>query len=158
MDASKVDETVAGQDAVLLALGHTKTSPGNMQTVGTRNIVDAMKRHGVRRLVSLTGAGVRAPEDRPKLVDRLIVTLLKLMQRDVLQDAERHAEIIKKSGLDWVIVRAPRLNDGERTGRYRVGYVGKDSGTKISRADVAAFMLEQTSSDDYLHNMPMVSY
>jgi putative NADH-flavin reductase len=57
-----------------------------------------------------------------------------------------------------VIVRAPRLTDGPRTGEYRVGYVGKNSGTKISRADVAGFILQQLTDDEYLHQQPMISY
>lgn len=157
-DAAAVEEAVAGRNAVLSALGHTKTSPKDVQTVGARNIVGAMERRGVRRLVSLTGAGVRDPEDDPKLVDRAFAFLLGLLQRDVLEDAERHAEVIKASGLDWVIVRGPRLTEGGRKGEYRVGYVGKDSGTRISRADVAEFMLAQATDDAHLRRMPMVSY
>ncbi|MDQ3386877.1 MAG: NAD(P)H-binding protein, partial [Actinomycetota bacterium] len=55
LDAKAVDEAVAGQNAVLSALGHTKSSPKDVQTRGTENIVAAMKKHGVDRIVSLTG-------------------------------------------------------------------------------------------------------
>ena len=155
---SGAEETIAGADVVLSALGHTKTSTADVQTRGTQNIVAAMDKHGVRRLVSLTGAGVRDPGDRPKVVDRVFAGLLKVLQRDVLQDAERHAEVIKGSGLDWTIVRAPRLTDGPETGKYRVGLVGENSGTKISRADVAGFMLRALADDSYVGRAPMVSY
>ena len=158
MDPAKVEEAVAGRDAVLSALGHTRTSTRDMQAGGTQNIVAAMKKHGVKRLVSLTGAGVRDPRDRPKLFDRAITALLKVLQREVLEDAERHAEIIKRSGLDWVIVRAPVLTEGERNGEYRVGYIGNNSGTKISRSDLADFMLRQLTDDAHLSRMPVVSY
>ena len=157
LDSTKVAETVAGTDAVLIALGQTKTSPKDVQTRGTRNIVAAMKEHGVWRLVSLTGAGVRDPRDEPKLADKAITFLLKRLQSDVLKDAEGHAEVIRKSGLEWVLVRGPRLTDGPRTGEYRVGYVGKNSGTRASRADVAEFMLRQLEGDEYLGRMPMIS-
>ena len=157
-DAEAVEGAVAGSDAVLSVLGHTKSSPKDVQTTGTRNIVAAMEKHGVRRIVSLTGAGVQDPKDEPKLFDKAIVFLLKTLQRDVLEDAEGHAEVLQKSGLDWVIVRGPMLNEGERTGEYRVGYVGRNSGSKISRADVADFMLKQLDSDAYVHQAPMVSY
>lgn len=155
---SRVGETVAGADAVLSALGHTKTSPKDVQARGTENIVAAMKEHGVRRLISLTGAGVRDPGDRPKLVDRVFSGLLKLLQKDVLEDAQRHADVIKRSGLDWTIVRAPRLTDGPATGEYRVGPVGENSGIKVSRADVAGFMLRGVTDGSYVGQAPMVSY
>lgn len=158
LDAARVEEVVAGMDAVLSALGHTKTSTGDVQTRGTKNIVAAMEKHGVRRIVSLTGAGVRDPQDEPKFVDRAITFLLKRLQPDVLEDGVRHAEVIKGSGLEWVIVRGPRLTEGPRKGEYRVGMVGKNSGTKISRADLAEFMLRQATDDAHLRRMPMVSY
>lgn len=157
-DAVSVEGAIAGREAVLVALGHSKNSEKNMQTRGAENIVAAMEKHGVRRLVSLTGAGVRDPNDRPKLIDRVITGLLKLLQRDVLEDAERHVRAIRESGLEWVIVRVPRLTDGERAGEYRVGYVGKSSGTRVSRADVADFMLGRLEDDQYLGRMPVVSY
>lgn len=158
LDAEAVDETIAGTAAVLSALGQTKTSPKDVQTRGTENIVSAMERRGVRRLVSLTGAGVRDPRDEPKLVDRAITSLLGWLQPDVLEDGARHAEVIKRSDLEWVIVRGPRLTEGPRRGRYRVGMVGKNSGTRISRADLAEFMLEQLSTNTHLRQMPVVSY
>ncbi|MGF1473025.1 MAG: NAD(P)-dependent oxidoreductase [Rubrobacteraceae bacterium] len=157
-DPAKVREAVGGADAVLSVLGHTKSSTKDVQAAGTENIVAAMRASGVRRLVSLTGAGVRDPKDEPKLFDRAITTLLKLVQKDVLQDAESHARTIEESGLEWVIVRGPMLTEGEKRGEYRVGYVGRNSGTKISRADVADFMLQQTEEDTYLGQKPMISY
>ena len=158
LDAAKVEEVIAGTDAVLSALGKTKTSSKDVQTRGTENIVAAMEGHGVRRLVSLTGAGVRDARDEPKIVDKAITFLLKRLQPDVLEDGVRHAEVIKASGLEWVIVRGPRLTEGPKKGGYRVGMVGKNSGTQISRADLAGFMLDQLTTDAHLRQMPVVSY
>ncbi|CAA9532443.1 MAG: hypothetical protein AVDCRST_MAG05-4553 [uncultured Rubrobacteraceae bacterium] len=158
LDATKVEEAITGTDAVLSALGQTTSSPKDVQTRGTENIVAAMERHGVRRLVSLTGAGVRDARDEPKLVDRAITFLLKRLQPDVLEDGVRHAEVIKASGLEWVVVRGPRLTEGPKRGEYRVGMVGKNSGTQISRADLAGFMLDQLTTDAHLRQMPVVSY
>ena len=153
-----VAKTIEGTDAVLSALGHTKTSSRDVQTVATQYIVAAMKQHGVKRIVSLTGAGVKDPHDEPKFVDRVFGFLLATFARDVIKDAEAHAEVLRGSGLEWVIVRGPRLTDGEHTGTYKVGYVGKDSGTQISRADLAEFMLEALETDEWLRKAPMVSY
>ncbi len=158
LDVAKVEETVAGTDAVLSALGQTKASPKDVQTRGTQNIVAAMEREGVPRLVSLTGAGVRDPRDQPKLMDKAITLLLKRLQPDLLEDGVRHAEVIKGSDLEWVIVRGPRLTEGPREGEYRVGMIGKNSGTQISRADLADFMLRQVTDDAHLRQMPVVSY
>ncbi len=157
-DPERVAEAVAGVDAVLSALGQTPGSTKDVQTVGTRNILEAMGRHNVRRLVSLTGAGVADAADAPKLWNRAFSLLLKRLQPDVLADAEGHARAIRESDRDWVIVRGPRLTEGAKRGRYRVGWVGKGTGPQIARADVADFMLKQVTDNTYLRQAPMISY
>jgi putative NADH-flavin reductase len=155
-DPVAVSEAVAGADAVISALGHTKQSPADLQTVATRNIIAAMQQHGVRRLVSLTGGGVRAPQDQPKLFDHAIRFALATISGKVLRDAVAHAELITASDLDWVIVRGPMLIDGPYTGNYRVGWVGLDAKPQIARADVADFMLKQATNPTHLRQMPML--
>lgn len=157
MKLADVENAVEGSDAVLSTLGQSKGSPKDLQTVATRNIVAAMGKYGVRRLVSLTGAGVDAPEDQPKLINNIIKFALKTLSGAVLLDAVGHVEVIKSSSLDWVIVRGPRLTEGPRTSKYRVGWVGVNTGTSISRADLADFMLKEATDNTYLHKMPMVS-
>jgi putative NADH-flavin reductase len=156
-DPSAVEQVIQGTDAVISVLGHRSDSPADLQTVATRHIVAAMRRYGVKRLVSLTGAGVAAPQDQPKLINHLISLALKTVSPDVLRDAEQQAEIIKHSDLEWVIVRGPRLNDGPPTGKYRVGWVGVNTSTRIARADVADFLLKQVTDTTYLHQLPMIS-
>lgn len=155
--AEDVERAVAGADVVLSALGQVKESPKDLLTVATSYIVTAMQKHGVRRLISLTGAGVPAPQDRPKLINHLIKLALVTLSGDLLRDAEAHAEIIRGSNLEWVIVRGPMLTEGERTGQYRVGWVGVNTGARIPRGDVADFMLKQVNSSAYLRQAPMIS-
>jgi len=124
----------------------------------TTNIISAMEKYGIKRLVSLTGAGVDDSRDRPKLANHLIKTALKLMSGHVLKDAENHVDVIRKSNLDWVIVRGPMLKDGPHTGNYRIGWVGVNTSSRISRADLADFLLKQATDTTYLGQAPLVSY
>lgn len=158
MDAAAVERAVAGQDAVVSALGPTRPPVPGMMETSAKNIVAAMKKHGVRRLVSTTGAGVRQPEDKPKLADHLIGGLLKLLAKEVLLDSAANVSVIQNSGLDWTVVRYPRLNDGDHTRNYRVGYVSKESGTQLSRADGADFVLKELAEKNWLRKLPLVSY
>lgn len=157
MHSVDVEKAVQGTDAVISVLGRGKDSPKDMHTIAMRTIVIAMQKYGVKRLVSLTGAGVDAPQDKPKLFNYLIKFALKMISGAVLKDAEQHVEVIKKSQLDWVIVRGPMLNEGPHTGKYRVGWVGVNTGARISRADVADFLLKQVTDNTYLHQLPMIS-
>ena len=157
MDAAAVERAVAGQDAVISALGPTRPPVANMMETSAKNIVAAMKKHGVRRLVSTTGAGIRQPEDKPKLADHFIGFLLNLLAKDVVLDSATNVSVIQASDLDWTIVRYPRLIDVPRTGKYRVGYLGKDSGSQLARADGADFVLRELAERKFIHQMPVVS-
>lgn len=158
MDAAAVEKAIAGQDAVISALGPTRPPVPGMMETSAKNIVTAMKNHGVRRLVSTTGAGVRQPEDQPKFIDHFIGFLLNLLARSVVQDSAANVKVIRNSGLDWTVVRYPRLIDGEYTGKYRFGYVSKDSSTQLSRADAAASVLKELTEKKRLRKLPLVSY
>jgi putative NADH-flavin reductase len=157
MNAADVDTVVQGADAVLSVLGQRKNSPKDLQTVATKNIVAAMEKYGITRLVSLTGAGVDAPQDKPKFINHVVKFALKTLASAALADGEQHAKVLQNSTLDWVIVRGPMLTEGPYTGKYRVGWVGVNTSTRISRADVADFMLKQVTDNSYVHQAPMVS-
>ncbi|HEX5728771.1 NAD(P)-dependent oxidoreductase [Microbacterium sp.] len=157
LDAGAVDRTVAGTDAVLSLFGQVEGSPNTLQTEGTRLIVEAMKRYGVTRIVSLSGGALSAPADRPRFADRVIRHLLKAVSPHVLTDAEGHLAVLEQSGLDWTVVRAPRLQDKRGTGSYRVGWAGVNASTRISRDDLADFILTQVDDRTFLFQMPFVS-
>jgi putative NADH-flavin reductase len=158
MDIDAVKKAIVGQDAVISTLGPVRPSiPGMMETAA-KNIVAAMKKHGIHRIVLTTGAGVRQPEDQPKLMDRSIGILLNLLAKEAVLDAAAYVKYIQSSDLDWTIVRFPRLMDGAHTGRYRVGYVDKHSSTQFSRADGADFILKELTEKKWLRKLPLVSY
>jgi putative NADH-flavin reductase len=159
-DAAPVAEAVRGADAILSALGHAEGAPDDVQTVGTRHIVRAMETHGVDRIISETGAGVSAPQDESHLGGRVMNGLLRLVAPKVAEDADGHAEVLRGSGRDWVIVRAPRLTNGAHTGTYREGYLKLGPFDKIARADVADFMLREADPEHqrWHQEAPMVAY
>ena len=159
LDYNTVNKTIEDCDLVVSLFGHVKGSPEWLQTDGTEYIIKAMKQHGLTKIISLSGGGLPFPEkDQPKLPDKLIRFIMKLAVPKVLNDAVRHAEVLKNSGLDWVIVRGPRLTDGGKKGNYRIGWVGVNASTSISRADLADFIVVLVESTDYDLQMPFVSY
>jgi putative NADH-flavin reductase len=158
MDAAAVEKAVEGHEAVISALGPSRPPMPSMMETAAKNIAAAMKKAGIRRMVSTTGAGVRDAQDQPKLVDHIIKGLLTLLAGEVLRDSEANVAVLRASDLDWTIVRYPRLTDGPFTGQYRVGYVGQNSGTQLSRADGAHFVLQELVNKKYTRQMPVVSY
>jgi putative NADH-flavin reductase len=159
LNEADVVKTVAGTDVVVSLFGHVKGSPEWLQTKGTQLIVNAMKKHGVKRIISLSGGGLPYPEkDQPKLPDLIIRMLMKVAVPKILNDAIRHHKVLQESGLKWVIVRGPRLTNDPKKGTYRIGWVGVNASTKISRADLADFILRQVEDERFNYQMPFVSY
>ncbi len=159
LNAVDVSNTVQSAEVVVSLFGHVKGSPAGLQTNGTRHIVEAMKQHGVQRIISLSGGGLPYPEkDEPKLADKMIRTIMKIVVPKILDDAIGHHHVLKQSGLKWVIVRGPRLTNEPAKGTYRIGWVGVNASTKIGRADLAHFILTQVADERFNYQMPFVSY
>lgn len=156
-DPAAVERAVAGADAVISVLGPTQNTPDYQVTRGTGHVLDAMKKHGVRRLILSAGAAVGDPQDEPGLFNKLINALLKLVSRHVYEDMRRVVHTVRSSDVDWTVVRVPMLTDGSAKGDVKAGYVGKGMGPRITRADMASFMLDQLESDAYLHRAPAIS-
>jgi len=156
LDRDAVADAVAGHDAVLVALGAGRK--GTVRAVGTRHVIEAMSRHGVRRLICETTLG--AGDSRAMLNFFWKRIMFGLLLRPAYADHQAQEAAIQASGLDWTIVRPAAFTDGPATGRYRHGFTAtaKDLTLKISRADVADFMLRQLTDDSYLRRAPGLSY
>jgi len=159
LNSEDVHRTVQGCDIVVSLFGHVKDSPKWLQTNGTKHIVNSMKQKNIHKIISLSGGGVPYPEkDEPKFADKMIRFILKIAAPNVLYDGIEHHKVLEESGLDWVIIRAPRLTKDEKKGTYRVGWVGVNASTKIARADLADFILKQVTDNQFIRQMPFVSY
>lgn len=159
LELNWVKKTIEDTDIVISLSGHVKNSPKNIQSAGTKNIIKSMEELGVKEIISLSGGALPYPEkDQPKFIDYLIRGIMGLLAKDIVVDAKNHAELLKASKLDWTIVRAPRLTLNPRKGTYRIGWVGVNSGTELSREDLADFIIKQIENTDYKFQMPFVSY
>lgn len=159
LDAASVGSAVAGQDAVVSALGHKRwLGPTRILSQGTANLLDAMAAHGVKRFVCETSLGVGDSFGRLGLYYTLFV--IPVILPFYFWDKGRQEAIIRASAADWTIVRPGALNNGEPKGVRRSGpRVGSFLWTvRISRADVAAFMLDQLAADTYLRASPGISW
>lgn len=118
-----------------------------------------MRAAGVRRLVLSAGAGVGDPNDAGGLAGRLIGGLIKLLARRAYEDGLAAAAAIRAAAdLDWTMVRLPMLSDepGGR-GSLRIGYLGEGTGPRLSREDLAGFMLRELVERRYVRQAPVIS-
>jgi putative NADH-flavin reductase len=159
LDYDSVEATMSGQEAVISALGHKKFFfPTRVLSEGTRNLLRAMGTHGVRRLVCETSLGIGGSGGRMGLYYTFFT--IPLILPLYFWDKARQERVIAASKVEWVIVRPGVLNNGERRASYRHGpHVGSFLWTvRISRADVADFMLTQLTDDRYLGTAPGVCW
>jgi putative NADH-flavin reductase len=157
LDSAAVDRAVAGQEAVLVALGTATRGSPPILPQGIRHILDAMERHGARRIVVLSAAG--ALHDRAgSIVGSLGLMVARALLPGVYREHRAMLEELRTRNLDWIAVRPVILTNGPWTGRYRVVTDGiPRGGYRVSRADVADFMIRQLTSDEFVRKMPAIA-
>lgn len=157
-DQALIEHAVSGAEAVISVLGPRGDSKNKPITEGTQNILAAMKKQGVRRLIISSTPSAKDPNDMPDFKFRALVALVKLAMHAAYEEIISVAETVRMSDLDWTIVRVSMLNNNPKSGKVKVGYVGKgEVGTRISRADMANFMLKQVQDTQYLRQAPVIS-
>jgi putative NADH-flavin reductase len=162
-DLASVEQAIAGQDAVLSTLGVPfSREPITVYSQGMMHIVQAMNRHGVRRLVCVSSSATD-PQTRyhdtgggfvfEKILKPLIINSIG---RTTYADMQRMETLVRNSQLDWVIVRPSGLFETEAVTDYHVAE-SFIRGQFTSRADLADFMLRQLTDNQFLHKAVAVA-
>jgi putative NADH-flavin reductase len=151
-----VANAIKDQEVVICTLG--AGAKGNVRAEGTRNIIRAMEFVGVKRLICQSTLGVGESKGNLNFFWKYI--MFGMLLKQAYKDHELQENFVRRSKLDWIIVRPAAFTDGNRTGKYRHGFGAHEPGLtlKISRADVAEFVLNQVSDNTYLRKTPGQSY
>ena len=156
-DKSKVAEAMHGQEVVISALGRRNSfRSDHLISRSMEVIVPSMEQAGVRRLILVSAFGVGASHRDAPLVPRI---MYRLLLKDIFADKRSAEEKLAKTGLDWTIVYPVLLTNGPLTGRYRVAErLDLHGMPKISRADVAHFILTEAETPAFVHKVAAISY
>jgi putative NADH-flavin reductase len=152
-----VRETVAGAEAVLSALGGAGLAqPGTILSTGMRQIVSAMKEHGVRRVLAVAGSGVL---DAPGGGLRAEAPDFPPIYGPITEEHRGTWNALRESGLDWTLVCCPDLLDGKLMTRFRVvPDMLPEGGRSISVEDTADFMLRQVADTSFVRRRVGLAY
>lgn len=157
LDADAMARIVAGHDAVVYAVGAGVGRQTTLFSESTRALVGAMRMHGVRRLVAITGVG--AGETRGHggfLYDRIV---FPLFTKRVYADKDRQEQIIRRSDLDWTIVRPASFKHTQPPGDLQVALdVTGVTLRAIARHEVAAFVIDALETSSYLRQAPFIGH
>ena len=157
-DGAGLRGAVAGVDVVLWCVGVTRRSGGDVGRTAMPLLVAACEQAGVRRLVSVSGAGVTLPDDAKGPGARLVSALTRRLARDLVMDKEGEHAALAASGLDWTEVRPPRLVDRDPTGRWQLGEQATGlTARPVAKADVALAMLELAGTTQWVHRAPFLT-
>ncbi|MGI8821568.1 MAG: NAD(P)-dependent oxidoreductase [Chthoniobacterales bacterium] len=158
MNYASLEAAMQGQDAVLCALGHKRFFyPTRILSEGTRHILQAMQVCKVPRVVVESSLGVCDATGRLGLLATLF--MVPLILPFYFWDRRRQERLVMHSEPDWIIVRPSVLTNGPQRGEYQHGNIGSYVWpTRVSRADVASFMLRQLHDDTYLGAAPGICY
>jgi putative NADH-flavin reductase len=152
-DPDLVDRAVQGQDAVISAFGPRSLRKDDIQEVMMRNLVAAMTKQGVKRLVNLSAWGA---QDSHKTISLMQVILQGLLLRNIFADKKRGEKLLFASDLDYVNVCPGRLLNKPARGGVKASIDGTGIKHNLTRADLAQCMVEQLTSDTWVRKSPVI--
>lgn len=155
LNNADVTSAIQQHDAVLCVLGDGRK--GVVRGAGTKNIIDAMRIHGLKRLICQTTLGLGDSSSNLNFFWKHI--MFGWLLKKAFLDHRLQEKYVFESGLDYTIVRPSAFTDGVMANGYKVGFDGNAKGLqlKITRADVADFILQQLNSGKYLKKAVSIS-
>lgn len=156
LNLKQVEDAIQGQDAIFCTLGEPRNNKNMVRAKGTQNIILAMNKLGVKRLISLSALGAGNSFEQCPFIYKHII--FPLFLKNVFKDHNLQEQYILQSNLDWTIIRAANLTNGNKEISYKHGETISGSlKLKISRKDVAHFMLSELCEPTYVHRTPYIS-
>ncbi|MDJ0596180.1 MAG: SDR family oxidoreductase [Pleurocapsa sp. MO_226.B13] len=158
MNPAAVEQAVIGHEAAICILGSGKKLSGNVRSQGTKNVIQALEKAGIKRFICQSTMGTGESWGNLNFYWKYI--MFGFILRKVFADHQIQEEYVRHSNLDWTIIRPGAFIDGTLTGKYRHGFPGSDrtSSLTISRPDVADFILKQLGDNTYLGKAASLSY
>lgn len=154
MNVAEVEKWADGCDALVSMVGHGRHTPQWMQTETIRSVVAACNRHGIRRVISLTGTGVRFPGDRPSVIDRVVNFAVAQIDPQRIADGVKHAELLRQSNLDWTLLRVFTLGNGN-VQSYNLSQAAP-ARLLTTRRTVADAVVTLLNSGEFLRAAPVI--
>jgi putative NADH-flavin reductase len=152
-DTSNLTDALGGTDVVISALGGAGNGPTTVCTDGIGSAVTSMTAAGVRRLIAVSAHGVLETHDK-SLYSRAVWAGVA----EKMRDKETMEPLITASGLNWTIVRPPKLSDHDAIGKYTVGTdLPVRLWSSIGRADLAVFLIDEAETPRYEHAHPRIT-
>ncbi|MGI9288123.1 MAG: NAD(P)-dependent oxidoreductase [Pseudomonadales bacterium] len=164
-DSAALDSAMCDQDVVIVTLGisenplrvrffGTARTHGNIRSAGTRNVIAAMRKHHVQRLIVQSSFGVGETRGLLGLVDQLF---FKLILKPQIADTEEQEKVVRDSGVDWVIAQPVHLIDEDSDAIPFLSTNGQARVMKVARKSVAKFLALAARESAYIGKSVAIS-
>jgi len=164
-NAAEIDQAVCGQDVVIVTLGIRENplrvrvfgaarTAEDVRSAGTRNVISAMRKHGVRRLIVQSSFGVGETRGLLRFFDQLF---FKLILKPQIDDTEAQEAVVRNSGVDWVLAQPVHLTDDASNTPPFLSVEGETRIMKVTRKSVARFLSSAACKPDYVGKSVAIS-
>ena len=157
-DKDKVEKAIIGTDIVISAIGPSTKRPESTEKYESAitSLVAIMKKEKINRIILIGGAATPVKNNEIfNFRQKLISFFLNLVGKHIIQIKSRECAILANSGLDWTIVRPPRITKGAPTNNVKADEQNLYR-SQIDVADLVDFLINQTTSNIWLHKAPLV--
>lgn len=157
--SSTFESAFKEEDVIVSCLGIKKREPTTVYSEGVTNIIKAMQSHNVNRIICLSAGAVIVPPKGRFMTKFFIKNILQKIFKYLYADMLVMEKILKATTLNYTIVRPPWLRDTKHTGKYRMAINEHlDNPTKISRADLADFIVNHLTDEQTFKSIIELSY
>jgi putative NADH-flavin reductase len=144
-----------GCDAVISTIGPSKNEPDTCSIV-TGNVIHAMQTLNIKRYIELAGLAIDTPSDKKGFMTKLLVRIMRLIVPAKIADRQKGYRLLSESNLDWTLVRSSMIEQTDQKRLVKTSLLDS-TGRKVSSTDLALFMINQLSDDQYIRKSPFIS-
>ncbi len=158
LDDVQIHQAMEGQEAVINCMGKNKGSANNLISGLTKKIISAMEEEQVKRLIALSNVGAGDSYETQPFVFRVILlpTILRWLKL-LIEDKNIMEPLIKKSNLNWTVLRFPKISEKPSQKRILISQDGKGLSFSISLKDCAEFIVSQLTDKSLWYKTPSIS-
>ena len=151
-----VNTALVGADAVISCLGSWGTKNKDILTTGMKNIIPAMQKNNIKRLITLTGGDALLPDEKKTIIQVFTRPIFKLTAGKILRDGENHLVLLENSGLDWTTIRSPVMNEFGNPKKFQLKNTPPNPLRTVHRQSVARAIVNQLEDEAFIKKAPFI--
>ena len=159
MKPETLEKHLYNKDAVISAIGKNSLKETTLYSAGNKNLLAMMEKTNTKHVFFISAAGLEINPSFNLFVKLTTKFVLQNLLRNMFEDLIRMEKIVKESKENWTIVRPPSLTNKPFTGNYRFSINSfLKKGLKISRADLADFIINNITNESIYKKTVEVAY